>query len=154
MCVSKFKTKYDIKVHIKAKHEKHLNMLCFNVDLKIRFNFEFEHTRITMWILLEKLYFQEIFEVSCHMIKNHMHLLRLSPCNVFLTKFTLNPVKHIRPWFPHHLNHFPSYAFKACDSHKVLLMEAFVTRNAGTNYDWVFFCICHAQLIMWVNMLV
>ena len=87
--------------------------------------------------------------LKCHtkfpMSRNHMTLLRLSPGNVFLTKFTLNPVQHIRPWFSHHLNHFPSYAINACDSHKGLVMEAFVTRNAGTNYGWVFCCICNAQ---------
>jgi hypothetical protein len=42
LCVFKFKIKSDIKVHIKAKHAQLSFMLCFNMDLKIRFYFEFD----------------------------------------------------------------------------------------------------------------
>ena len=48
LCASKFKIKSDFKVHIKAKLEQQMSTICFNVDLKIRFNFEFENTRMTM----------------------------------------------------------------------------------------------------------
>jgi hypothetical protein len=45
--VFKFKIKSDIEVHIKAKHAQLSFMLCFNMDLKIRFYFEFGHTQRT-----------------------------------------------------------------------------------------------------------
>jgi hypothetical protein len=41
LCVTKFKIKSEFKVHIKAKHKRQLSMLCFNVDLDIRFYFAF-----------------------------------------------------------------------------------------------------------------
>ena len=47
LCVFKCKTKSDIKVHIKAKHAQLSFMLCFNMDLKIRFYFEFGDTQRT-----------------------------------------------------------------------------------------------------------
>ena len=47
LCVSKFKIKSDFKVHIKAKHKRQLIMNCFNMDLEIRFNFEFGNTQRT-----------------------------------------------------------------------------------------------------------
>ena len=53
-----------LRFTLKQRMKKQLSMFCFNVDLRIRFNFEFENTRMTMWILWEKLYFQGIFEVS------------------------------------------------------------------------------------------
>ena len=40
--------KSDFKVHIKAKPEQQRGMICFNVDLKIRFYFEFGNTRTTI----------------------------------------------------------------------------------------------------------
>ena len=47
MCF-KFKIKSDFKVHIKAKHKRQLIMNCFNMDLEIRFNFEFGNTQRTL----------------------------------------------------------------------------------------------------------
>ena len=47
LCVFKFKIKSDIKVHIKAKHAQLSIMRCFNMDLKIRFYFEFGDTQRT-----------------------------------------------------------------------------------------------------------
>ena len=46
--VYKFKMKSDLKVHIKAKPEQQRGMICFNVDLKIKFYFEFGNTRMTI----------------------------------------------------------------------------------------------------------
>ena len=43
-CVFKFKIKSDFKVHIKTNCAHLLFRLCFNVNLKIRFNFEFGST--------------------------------------------------------------------------------------------------------------
>ena len=40
--------KSDFKVHIKAKHKHQLSMLRFNVDLDVRFYFEFENTQRTL----------------------------------------------------------------------------------------------------------
>ena len=40
--------KSDFKVHIKAKPEQQRGMICFNVDLKIRFYFEFGNTWMTI----------------------------------------------------------------------------------------------------------
>ena len=49
LCVlPKFKIKPDFKVHIKSKHKQQLIMNCFNVDLEIRFNFEFGNTQRTL----------------------------------------------------------------------------------------------------------
>ena len=38
----------DFKVHIKAKHKRQLIMNYFNMDIEIRFNFEFGNTQRTM----------------------------------------------------------------------------------------------------------
>ena len=43
--------KFVFKVHIKAKHAQLLHMLCFNVNLKITFVFEFGNAQRTMEIL-------------------------------------------------------------------------------------------------------
>ena len=43
-CVFKFKIKSDFKVHIETKHVQMFFMLCFNVNLNIRFSFEFGNT--------------------------------------------------------------------------------------------------------------
>ena len=51
LCVSKSKMKSDFKVHIKTKHARLLFMLQFNVNLKIRFSFDFGNTQRTLEIL-------------------------------------------------------------------------------------------------------
>ena len=47
-CVLKFKIKSDFKVHIETKHVQMFFMLCFNVNLNIRFRFEFGNTHRTI----------------------------------------------------------------------------------------------------------
>ena len=47
-CVFKFKIKSDFKFHIKTKHVQMFFMLCFYVNLNIRFSFEFGNTHRTI----------------------------------------------------------------------------------------------------------
>ena len=47
-CVFTFNIKSDFKVHIKKKHVQMVFMLCFNVNLDIRYSFEFGNTHRTI----------------------------------------------------------------------------------------------------------
>lgn len=57
-----FKMKSDFKVRIKAKHKQQLNMICFNVDLKSGFYFEFGNTQRTHYWGLWRTKKQEALE--------------------------------------------------------------------------------------------
>ena len=48
LCVFKFNIKSDFKVHIKTNNVQMFFMLCFNVNLNIRFSFEFGNTNRTI----------------------------------------------------------------------------------------------------------
>ena len=90
----KFKIKSDFKVHIKAKQEVFWTCFVLMWTLKSDLTLNLKTHEWQCEVCEKNFTFKKY--LMCHtkfpMSRNQMTLLRLSPCKVFLTKFTLNPV--------------------------------------------------------------